>query len=143
MEAFPLAKRNVPRRKPALSQPETEKKPFQWKKALILFLSFLGFFTLYQIGVYLEWLYVLHAYAITSGVLALVYGIWNRGVFSMPKHEELPKDWSKQEKEAFLAGIADRKRRSSILLYFLIPMILSIVFDMIYLLVTLNLGVKL
>ena len=121
----------------------TERKPFPRKKALILFLAFLGFFTFYQVGVYLMWLWVLHAYAIAAGVLALAYGLWNRGVFRVPKPEELPHEWSKAEKEAFLAGIVTRKKRSSILLYFLIPLILSIVLDMFYLLLTVTMGVNL
>ncbi len=139
-----MAKKKVYRRKASPGKPEpTPKKPFPRKKALLLLLSFLVFFTFYQVGVYFEWLWVLHAYAIAAGVLALAYGIWNRGVLSVPKVEDLPAEWDKAEKEAFRDGIAARKRKSSILLYFLIPLILSVVFDMFYLLLTVTLGMNL
>jgi hypothetical protein len=139
-----LANKKIYRRK-ATPKPNAPapKKPFPRKKALVLLLSFLGFFTFYQVGVYCEWLWVLHAYAISAGVLALVYGFWNRGVFRIPTPEQLPDTWSKAEKEAFIEGIVSRRKRSSILLYFLIPLILSLVFDMFYLFLTLTLGMDL
>ncbi len=139
-----MAKKKVYRRKASPQKAEpTPKKPFPRKKAVILLLSFLGFFTFYQVGVYREWLWVLHLYAIAAGLLAIAYGIWNRGIFRVPKLEELPDRWKREEKEAFLDGIVTRKQRSSILLYFLIPLILSIVFDMFYLLVTVTMGINL
>ena len=139
-----MAKKKVYRRKPAaIGKEKPQKRPFPWKKAGILLASFLFFFVLYQIGVHNRWLWVLHVYCAAAGVLALAYGIWNRGVFSVPKEKDLPDAWKREEKEAFIEAVRRRKRQSSVLLYFLIPLILTVVFDMFYLFVNLNMGLDL
>ncbi len=136
--------KKIYRRKPAADKNRTlPKKPFPWKRALLLFLSFVFFFTLYQVGIYFYQLWVLHAYCIAAGVLVLAYGAWNRGLFRLPKPEELPKEWKREEKDAFIEGVAKRKKQSSVLLYFLIPLILTVFFDTVYLFLTNTMGVDL
>jgi len=136
--------KKIYRRKTASHKTKSaEKRRFPWKRALLLFLSFLVFFSLYQIGIYFYQLWILHAYCIAAGVLVVAYAAWNRGVFRVPKAEELPKEWKKDEKEAFIAEIAGRRAKSSILLYFLIPLIMTVLFDTVWLFLTLNLGLDL
>jgi len=138
-----LAKRY--RRKNAASnkKQKNEKKPFPWKKALILFGLVVVFFSFYQIAMYFFWSWVLHAYCITAGVLALIYLLWNRGIFTIPAPADLPDSWSDTEKDAFIKDQTKRKKDSAILLYILIPLIATIVFDMVYLFLEINMGLKL
>ncbi len=129
------------RRKPASLPPkQAKRKPFPKKKALWLLLPLVGFFAVYQIALALFWNGILHVYCIAAGLLAVAYAIWNRGVFRIPDREELPEDWTPEDKTAFLAEQTERKRRSEILLYFLIPLIATVMFDMFYLFLTLTMG---
>lgn len=132
------------RRKPAANNKSTpEKKPFPWKKALILLGLILVFFSFYRIAIYLYWAWVLHAYCIAIGVLALAYVLWNRGIFTALTPADLPDAWSKEKKEAFLREQQKRKKQSSLLLYLLIPMMATVIFDMVYLFLELNMGLDL
>jgi len=131
------------RKRTAHTKNKPEKKPFPWKKALILLGILIVFFSFYQIANYFFLAWVLHAYCITAGVLALAYVLWNRGIFSIPTPADLPDAWSREKKEAFIKEQIRRKKRSSILLYFLIPLIATVLFDMVYLFLELNMGMDL
>lgn len=120
-----------------------QKKPFPWKKALILLGLVIVFFSFYQIAMYFFWSWVLHAYCITAGVLGLIYVLWNRGIFTIPAPADFPNSWSDADKEAFIKDQTKRKKDSAILLYILIPLIATIVFDMVYLFLEINMGLNL
>lgn len=132
------------RRKPSVNhKPLSARKSFPWKKALLLLGLIAVFVTFYQVAMSFYWAWVLHAYCIASGLLALAYVLWNRGLLAIPSLDVLPHDWSKAQKEAFIKEQKRRKKQSSLLLYFLIPLIVSVLFDMIYLFLELNMGLKL
>ncbi len=115
---------------------------FPTRKVLTLLLSFAVFMLIYQIGVYFELMFMLHIYCTAAGALIVIYSFMNRGMFSLPKKEQLPCEWGDEEKESFIAEQKARRERSSVLLYFIIPIILTVAFDMIYLLLTVNLGLN-
>ena len=121
----------------------TPKKKFPLKKALLLLISLIVFFSIYQIAsyFYVEW--IIHVYCIAAGVLAFTYVVMNRGMLSKPERDRLPDDWSEAKKNIFLAEQEKRRKKSSVLLYFLIPIIMTVLFDMIYIYLTINMGIKL
>ena len=132
------------RRKPVADRkPISARKSFPWKKALLLLGLTAVFFTCYQVAISFYWGWVLHAYCIASGLLALAYVLWNRGLFTIPSPDVLPNDWSEIKKETFIKEQERRKKQSSLLLYILTPLIVSVLFDMIYLFLELNMGLKL
>lgn len=119
------------------------KKKIPKKKLLILLISLVFFFSVYQIAIYFEFIFVLHAYCIAAGTLAVVYILINRGMLSPPDKDRLPEDWSEEKKEVFISEQTERKKKSSVLLYFLIPIILTVVYDMVYIYLTVNMGLDL
>lgn len=132
------------RRHPAANKKsKPEKKPFPRKKVLILLGLTVVFFSFYQIACHFFWGWVLHAYCIAAGILGLAYVLWNRGLFSIPSPGALPADWSDEKKDAFIREQGERKRQSSFLLYLLIPLLITVVFDMVYLFLELNMGMDL
>ena len=118
------------------------KKPFPWKKALLLLLSLAFFFSAYQIALMYYQGWILHVYCISAGLLAVLYLVLNRGMLSVPDAASLPDEWDAAQKKAFLHDVRERRRRSSVILYFLIPLILTVLYDMIYLFLTLNMGLS-
>ncbi len=131
------------RRKQPASRKKKQKEHFPWKKAGLLFLSLILFFSAYQIAIYFYQGWIVHTYCIAAGVLVVLYALINRGVFSIPSPENLPDEWSKEQKAIFIAEQQKRRRISSVLLYFLIPILMTVVWDMVYLFLTLNMGLKL
>lgn len=138
-----MAKRYRRKNTASSKKQKIEKRPFPWKKALILLGLVIVFFSFYQIAMYFFWSWVLHAYCIAAGILALIYLLWNRCIFTIPAPSDLPDSWSDTEKNAFIKDQAKRKKQSAILLYILIPLIATIVFDMVYLFLEINMGIKL
>ena len=86
---------------------------------------------------------MIHAYCIAAGVISVIYVTVNRGLFSVPEKDKLSDEWSDSEKEAFIAEQTKRKKNSEFLLYVLFALILTVIYDMIYIFITLDLGVKL
>ncbi len=113
------------------------------KKLLLLALSTVIFFSAYQLAVNFQYNFIIHIYCISAGVLAILYILINRGILGKPDINILPQSWSREKKEAFLAEQIERRKKSSIILYFLIPIILSVIFDMIYIFMTVNIGIDL
>ncbi len=116
------------------------RRPFPWKKALLLLLSLAFFFSAYQIALMYYQGWILHVYCISAGLLAVLYLILNRGMLTVPDAASLPDEWDAARKKAFLNDVKERRRRTSVILYFLIPLILTVLYDMIYLFLTLNMG---
>lgn len=138
-----MAKRYRRKNTASSKKQKKEKKPFPWKKVLILLGLTVVFFSFYRIAMYFFWEWVLHAYCIAAGILALAYVLWNRGIFTVPASADLPDGWSDTEKAAFIRDQSKRKKQSAILLYLLIPLIATVVFDMIYLFLEINMGLTL
>lgn len=73
-------------------------------------------------------------YASVLAILALVFVIYNRG-FSRKglTAEMLPTDWSEEQKQEFLRDGENRLARSRWMLYLIVPLLLSFLFDFAYL----------
>ncbi len=116
------------------------KRKIPRKKLLLLLTSLVVIFSIYQIAIYFYVEWILHVYCIAAGILAILYIAINRGMLTVPDREVLPDDWSKEKKDTFIAEQAVRRKKSSVLLYILIPIILTVVYDMIYIYLTYNMG---
>lgn len=116
-------------------------KPFPKKKALLLLFMTALFFTVYQFAIAFYWGFIVDIYCTAAGLLLLVYIFMNRGVFTVPKKKDLPEDWNSQRKDDFLAELHKRKKRSEPLLYFIIPIIFTVVIDMFFIFLEINLGI--
>ncbi len=138
-----MKKKTRKKARPASPAPKKRLSRIPKKKLLLLLLSLLVFFSIYQIAIHFRAGWILHVYCISAGALAIAYIAINRGMLSPPDRDRLPDDWSEEKKETFLQEQLVRRRRSSVLLYFLIPIILSVVYDMIYIYLTVNMGLSL
>jgi len=136
-----LAKRY--RRKQPQPKAVPQKKPFPKKKVLIFLGILLPVFAFYQISLAVGWNWIIHVYSIAAGVLAAAYVIYNRGVFSVPKEDELSDDMTKEEKLALIETVRTRKAKSAVLLYALAPILVTVTYDVIYLYLTVTLGMSL
>lgn len=111
---------------------ESEKKPFNFKLLALLALNTVLFFGIYELGNHFEfypifWIY----FALTLGFTA-AYFIYNRGfVREKVTPEMLPEDWSAEKKCEFFDDRDRRKKRSKWMLLIIIPLILTLVFDMV------------
>lgn len=124
-------------------QKNLQKSKIPKKKLLLLALSTVLFFTVYQFAVSFGSEQIIHIYCISAGALAILYILINRGLLVKPDIAALPGDWSREEKEEFIVKQTERRKKSSVILYFLIPIILSVIFDMLYIFMTVNMGLNL
>ncbi len=123
---------------PSKNNPEKIMK-FPVKKALILLLVTAVLFVIYQVMISLEMIWIMHAYWIALGVLAMVYIAINRGALRLASRDELPKEWTEEQKTAL---IDEQKRRRAIsrpILYVIIAIMLTLIYDTCYLFYDLNL----
>ncbi|HHW25301.1 MAG TPA: hypothetical protein PK778_05040 [Bacillota bacterium] len=108
-------------------------KQINWKLFARLFLSFAVIVPFYFVCVYYRLKFVVHLYAITLLVLCLAYVILARGYSIKPLDESLlPDDWDAETKMRYLENDAKRKKIAKNLLYFIIPIMFTFMFDMIY-----------
>ncbi len=128
---------------PVKQEARAPRKKLPVKKLLLLLLSFAVFYTVYQIAIYYYYGEIVHIYCISAGVLAVLYILYNRGRLTVPERDSLPDEWGEKEKDDFLAEVKTRRKKSSFLLYLLIPILLTVAFDMISIFLTLNMGIKL
>lgn len=125
-----------------MSEPKSSGKP-NYRKILRLILTFILASGIYQLAIhyYLGW--IVHVYCIGAGVLAALYIIINRGMLKKPEKSDLPDTMTDSEKDEFIAGAAVRREKSEFILYILFSLILSVIIDLMYIWLTMNLGVKL
>lgn len=115
--------------------PEGSKKPFPLKLFLLLFVNTVVFFGVYCFFVMkwnINWIFWLYYGMLAASGLA--YVLYNRG-FAYDKLSEinLPADWSAARKKEFLDKRDERKKKSKWLLTIIIPLCLTIFFDILYL----------
>lgn len=115
--------------------PDGPKKPFPLKLFLILFINTVVFFGAYCLLVMkwnINWIFWIYYGLLAASGLA--YVLYNRG-FAYDKLTEhnLPADWSAEKKKEFLATRDRRKKNSKWILTLIIPLCLTIFFDVIYL----------
>lgn len=128
------------KKKQTAALPAAVKKPFPKKKALILLGSILLMTFLYQLAVALSFHHIVDVYCIAAGVLLLAYVIVNRGLFRIPERDELNPTWDDEKKDAFIASQKRRKKATEPLLFLTIAVIFAVFFDLVYIFLTLNLG---
>lgn len=119
------------------------KKPFPIKKAVKLVGITAAAFTVYQLMLKLEHLWIVHVYWITLALLAMAYIAINRGCFTIATEDMLPEEWSLDEKRSFIAKQVERRKKSEFLLYLLLGIMLTLIFDTVYLFLELNLNLDL
>lgn len=117
------------------SPPEEPKRPFPLKLFLLLFINTVLFFGVYCFFVMkwnINWIFWLY-YGLLFG-FGVAYVLYNRG-FAYDKMTEstLPVEWSTEKKQAFLAKRSERKTKSNWMLTIIIPLCLTIFFDIVYL----------
>ncbi len=106
---------------------------FNWKRALILLLSTAFAMGLYffLMNIYSLWKFVVIAYVAVASVLIIAYFIINRAFTgSGVTYEMLPDTMTHDEKEEYLADVADRERRSRPLLLVIFPVIITLLVDL-------------
>lgn len=122
-------------RKKADPQTELQRslKKINWKLAAQLFASFTLFFVVYEVFVYYRVAYVIHVYAIALLILSVAYVVLARGYTCKPFDESLfPDNWDASRRVKYLEGDVKRKKIAKKLLLFIIPIMLTFMFDMIY-----------
>jgi hypothetical protein len=106
---------------------------FNWKRALILFVSTAFAMGLYffLMNIYSLWKFVVIAYVAVASVLIIAYFIINRAFTgSGVTYEMLPDTMTRDEKEDYLADVADREKRSRPLLLVIFPIIITLLVDL-------------
>ena len=106
---------------------------FNWKRALILVCSTviaMGLY-FYMMNIYSLWKFVVIAYVAVASVLIIAYFIINRAFTGRGvTYEMLPDTMTHDEKEEYLADVADRERRSRPLLLVIFPIIITLLVDL-------------
>ncbi len=103
------------------------------KKLLLLGVNFLLVFALYQVLLVFEVVAAPFLYMGATVALVLAYYIVNRGFSRPPKPEEMPKALSAAEKCARTEDAARRFGQAQKILLWLLPFLLTLLFDMLYL----------
>lgn len=100
----------------------------------LIVLNFVILFGVYQVLLKLESLVGTVLYLLAAGALAVAYYVINRG-FGSPTEDAsaLPADWSPVKKEEYLESRRAAHERAKKLLYWLLPLILVLGIDFIYL----------
>lgn len=106
---------------------------FNWKRAIILLLSTVFAMGLYffLMNIYSLWKVVVIAYVTVASVLIIAYFIINRAFTgSGVTYEMLPDTMTHDEKEEYLADVADREKRSRPLLLIIFPVVITLLVDL-------------
>lgn len=106
---------------------------FNWKRAITLVLSTAFAMGLYFVlmNVYSLWKIVVIGYVAIASVLIIVYFIINRAFTgSGVTYEMLPDTMTHDEKEEYLADVAERERRSRPLLMVIFPVVITLLVDL-------------
>jgi hypothetical protein len=112
--------------------PEKRKKAI--RRLLILFANTLLLATLYYVLPGVGFFYMPHVYLILGGALGLWYVIYNRGFNTRGMTADmLPDDLPLAKREEMIAEGNRRALRSQWALYVLLPLLLVLLFDVIYL----------
>lgn len=110
---------------------------FNWKRLFLLALycaiAFGLYYTLTNVGL---WKIAVIGYVAIASVLIIVYFIINRAFTgSGVTYEMLPDTMTHEEKEEYLADVADREKRSRPMLMIIFPVIITLLIDLFYLFV--------
>ncbi len=110
----------------------SEKKPFNWRLLLILALNTVICFALYELGNYFEFYPTFWIFFALTLAFTLAYLIYNRGLSrDRITPDMLPEDWSAEKKCEFFSERDMRKKKSKWMLTIIIPLFLTLAFDMV------------
>lgn len=99
-------------------------------------------FAAYQVMIALEFAAAVHIYWIGLALVAMIYIAINRGSFRPLTYDDLSDELTKDEKDGIINAQASRFEKSRPLLYVIIGIIFTLLFDTVYLFATINLGLK-
>lgn len=118
----------------ATSELKRSLKKVNWKLiGSVLGLTIL-FNVIYQTFLAFEQAFIMPLYAIVLAALFICYFICNGGFSrNVPTYDELPNDWDEEKKTTYIEGMTRRKKKAKIFLVFIIPLILTLMFDLVYL----------
>ena len=110
-------------------------RPLPWKWAILLLVNtvcLFGFYCYFVMARNINWIFWLYYGALAA--VALGYILYNRG-FSRRglTLSDLPSDWPHEKKESFLRDRDERLARSKWMLTLLVPLCITVMFDVIYL----------
>ncbi len=137
-----MAKYKKKKKKQVAVTESKKKKPFPKKRAFALLGITAVIFIIYQVMIALEFTAAIHIYAIGLGLLAMAYIAINRGSFRPLTYDDLSDELTKAEKDEIIAQQARRFERSRPILYVIIGIIFTLLFDTAYIYATVNLGLK-
>lgn len=125
-----MSRYKVKRKQTPGQQLRSEAGKVNWILWAVTLASVAVIFGVYQLCVQLNFKYIVHIYAVLLGIFTVCYAILNRGFYNKTLTlEELPGEWTVEQKEAFLS----RGKKAK---YFLIPVIgilLTFAYDIIFL----------
>lgn len=117
---------------------ETPKKP-KWIRLLRLAASFIVLLAIYVTGIKYEWKPIVYIYFGLLTVSFIVYFIINRGFDNKPVTPDmLPDDWDFEQKRVYMEDDAHRKSIARNLMYLIIPLMLIIGLDIVYMALTIK-----
>ena len=137
-----MAKHKKKKKKQVDQTEAKKKKKFPVKRALILLLVTALIFAAYQVMIALEFIAAVHIYWIGLAVFAMIYIAVNRGTFRPISHDDLSDELTNEEKNAIINEQARRFEKSRPILYIIIAILFTLLFDTAYLFATNNLGLK-
>ena len=110
-------------------------RPLPWKWAGLLLLNLIlsfGIYCYFVMARNINWIFWLYYAALAA--LSLAYVVYNRGFVAHGKTAaDLPTEWGYEKKTAFLAERDRRLRNSKWMLTLIVPLCLTVLFDVIYL----------
>ena len=138
-----MAKHKKKKKKQVAVTEAKKKKPFPKKRLFTLISITALIFTAYQVMIALEFTAAVHIYWIGLGVLAVIYIAVNRGSFKPITYDDLSDELTKDEKDEIIRLQSRRLEKSRPILYVILGIIFTLLFDTAYLYATINLGLKL
>lgn len=91
------------------------------------------FILIYQLAIAFYLHFVIHIYIIAGSLLVIAYFVINGGFSAkMPEYDDLPEAWSLTEKKEFLEKLKNRKGIAKKLIYFIFPILITLLLDCLY-----------
>ena len=118
-------------------------REFNWKLLGKLVLIFAAVFGIYQLFLKLADIYgnrlladvTVIVYIALTTILLVVFIIINKGVSNdIPTKEQLRDDWTDKQKQEYIDSLIESKKKARPLMLLIIPLVFTLLIDMIYLL---------
>lgn len=107
---------------------ERKKKPFKWKQLCLTVAAIAAAYAVLAIMLEYEQEYIWIIYELCAGLPLIAYTVVVRGRFGeLPEPDELPLEWSAEEKEAFLEGERALRDKGRPYLYFSVPFLMALI----------------